>query len=196
MVGLHSGVHGSPVGIVPRSCPQYHGSMGTSHRRQPDARKVRICRCFALLAQLVEHFHGKEGVAGSSPAEGFRNRATARFLSFGAASLTPSCRFRARSGQASPPIGAAAQFVGQRSASHSRPRYRCGTSRARVWVATAGANGRPAAGLAGGRDRAMLGAAAPGGALANTLEGLTARFSSRSVTGGTPVVWQPMTQAA
>src|SRR5262245_33015393 len=25
----------------------------------------------ALLAQLVEHFHGKEGVAGSSPAEGF-----------------------------------------------------------------------------------------------------------------------------
>src|SRR5690348_4789710 len=24
----------------------------------------------ALLAQLVEHFHGKEGVAGSSPAEG------------------------------------------------------------------------------------------------------------------------------
>src|SRR3954452_18458738 len=31
-----------------------------------------ICRFFALLAQLVEHFHGKEGVAGSSPAEGSR----------------------------------------------------------------------------------------------------------------------------
>src|SRR6185436_8652445 len=28
----------------------------------------------ALLAQLVEHFHGKEGVAGSSPAEGSRER--------------------------------------------------------------------------------------------------------------------------
>ena len=27
----------------------------------------------ALLAQLVEHFHGKEGVAGSSPAEGSQN---------------------------------------------------------------------------------------------------------------------------
>ena len=25
----------------------------------------------ALLAQLVEHFHGKEGVDGSSPSEGF-----------------------------------------------------------------------------------------------------------------------------
>ena len=25
----------------------------------------------ALLAQLVEHFHGKEGVVGSSPTEGF-----------------------------------------------------------------------------------------------------------------------------
>src|SRR3712207_8221413 len=29
----------------------------------------------ALLAQLVEHFHGKEGVAGSSPAEGSRKAA-------------------------------------------------------------------------------------------------------------------------
>ncbi len=28
----------------------------------------------ALLAQLVEHFHGKEGVDGSSPSEGFRDR--------------------------------------------------------------------------------------------------------------------------
>src|SRR4051794_14675723 len=30
------------------------------------------CGSPALLAQLVEHFHGKEGVAGSSPAEGSR----------------------------------------------------------------------------------------------------------------------------
>ena len=29
------------------------------------------CRKNALLAQLVEHFHGKEGVNGSSPLEGF-----------------------------------------------------------------------------------------------------------------------------
>jgi hypothetical protein len=27
----------------------------------------------ALLAQLVEHLHGKEGVNGSSPSEGFAN---------------------------------------------------------------------------------------------------------------------------
>jgi hypothetical protein len=26
----------------------------------------------ALLAQLVEHLHGKEGVSGSSPEEGFQ----------------------------------------------------------------------------------------------------------------------------
>jgi hypothetical protein len=31
---------------------------------------------FALLAQLVEHFHGKEGVNGSSPLEGFQIRWT------------------------------------------------------------------------------------------------------------------------
>ena len=30
----------------------------------------------ALLAQLVEHLHGKEGVAGSSPAEGFTETAS------------------------------------------------------------------------------------------------------------------------
>ena len=28
----------------------------------------------ALLAQLVEHLHGKEGVSGSSPEEGFAQR--------------------------------------------------------------------------------------------------------------------------
>ena len=31
---------------------------------------VPLSRTFALLAQLVEHFHGKEGVIGSSPIEG------------------------------------------------------------------------------------------------------------------------------
>src|SRR5215211_4948092 len=39
------------------------------------------CGTHALLAQLVEHFHGKEGVAGSSPAEGSQNPlVTAGFL--------------------------------------------------------------------------------------------------------------------
>jgi hypothetical protein len=33
---------------------------------------------YALLAQLVEHFHGKEGVAGSSPAEGSHETAANR----------------------------------------------------------------------------------------------------------------------
>jgi hypothetical protein len=38
-----------------------------------DARKSRFAgslKVRALLAQLVEHFHGKEGVGGSSPPEG------------------------------------------------------------------------------------------------------------------------------
>src|SRR5690242_9568242 len=44
--------------------------MDASRYRGRRARKVRLRGTFALLAQLVEHFHGKEGVAGSSPAEG------------------------------------------------------------------------------------------------------------------------------
>ena len=35
-----------------------------------EARKIRKIPASALLAQLVEHFHGKEGVVGSSPTEG------------------------------------------------------------------------------------------------------------------------------
>src|SRR4051812_9582185 len=34
----------------------------------------------ALLAQLVEHLHGKEGVDGSSPSEGFTERPAKRLL--------------------------------------------------------------------------------------------------------------------
>jgi hypothetical protein len=34
----------------------------------------------ALLAQLVEHLHGKEGVDGSSPSEGFTERSAKRLL--------------------------------------------------------------------------------------------------------------------
>ena len=45
-------------------------SMGGSGRAIAQGFESLICRHFALLAQLVEHFHGKEGVAGSSPAEG------------------------------------------------------------------------------------------------------------------------------
>src|SRR6202007_2881067 len=33
-------------------------------------RRTRYSQPDALLAQLVEHFHGKEGVDGSSPSEG------------------------------------------------------------------------------------------------------------------------------
>jgi hypothetical protein len=68
---------------------QYHGSMEASRGLDLGARKTRICRHFALLAQLVEHFHGKEGVAGSSPAEGSENRATARFSSLRSGSTDP-----------------------------------------------------------------------------------------------------------
>ena len=41
-----------------------------TNSRPPSRRKSLRCGASALLAQLVEHFHGKEGVAGSSPAEG------------------------------------------------------------------------------------------------------------------------------
>ncbi len=37
-------------------------------QRRPESREIPAN---ALLAQLVEHFHGKEGVVGSSPTEGF-----------------------------------------------------------------------------------------------------------------------------
>ena len=46
----------------------------------------------ALVAQLVEHFHGKEGVSGSSPEEGFANRLLRRsfaVLASGRAGLAP-----------------------------------------------------------------------------------------------------------
>jgi hypothetical protein len=33
--------------------------MGESRAGVPAAMAMRICRSFALLAQLVEHFHGK-----------------------------------------------------------------------------------------------------------------------------------------
>ena len=70
---------------------QYHGSTDGSGLLTSSTDARRICRSFALLAQLVEHFHGKEGVAGSSPAEGSRETAaTARFSCFGAAWVTTS----------------------------------------------------------------------------------------------------------
>jgi hypothetical protein len=129
--GLHSGAHGPAVRIASQGRLQYHGSMGAPHRRDRRARKMQICRSFALLAQLVEHFHGKEGVAGSSPAEGFRNRATARFPCFRCGPPTPSEPFLARRGQAWPLAGSAPWLAGSRSASRSWPRYSRGTPRAR-----------------------------------------------------------------
>ena len=47
---------------------------------------------FALLAQLVEHFHGKEGVSGSSPEEGSSPEApqSRAFFDFRAGSKRPA----------------------------------------------------------------------------------------------------------
>jgi hypothetical protein len=58
--------------LRPRAVPRQYGRLASPRLL---ARKTRLCRSFALLAQLVEHFHGKEGVAGSSPAEGFDRNA-------------------------------------------------------------------------------------------------------------------------
>ena len=41
-------------------------------RRVLARQKAATLAGLALLAQLVEHLHGKEGVDGSSPSEGFR----------------------------------------------------------------------------------------------------------------------------
>jgi hypothetical protein len=93
--------HGPAVRIAPRwlarrsrwpKTPRdlYQSSMGDSRDLALAASAIRICRFFALLAQLVEHFHGKEGVAGSSPAEGLRNRAVARFSCLRSGRVTTS----------------------------------------------------------------------------------------------------------
>jgi hypothetical protein len=47
----------------------------------------------ALLAQLVEHLHGKEGVDGSSPSEGFAK------VRANSASLSLSCKRLSRAGK-------------------------------------------------------------------------------------------------
>jgi hypothetical protein len=44
---------------------------GTSRASCPTAENTTYNGQRALLAQLVEHLHGKEGVNGSSPLEGF-----------------------------------------------------------------------------------------------------------------------------
>ena len=45
----------------------------SQNRGRTPARSGATIRVPALLAQLVEHLHGKEGVDGSSPSEGFRH---------------------------------------------------------------------------------------------------------------------------
>lgn len=79
---LHWAAHGPAVRIASRRPARrsrwpesqrdlYQSSMGGSLTLAMAASAMRICGSFALLAQLVEHFHGKEGVIGSSPIEGF-----------------------------------------------------------------------------------------------------------------------------
>jgi hypothetical protein len=56
---------------------QSHGSMDGSRPLAFHVDASRICRPFADVAQLVEHFTRNEGVAGSSPAVGFARYARA-----------------------------------------------------------------------------------------------------------------------
>src|SRR5215211_2406038 len=55
----------------PRACSRAHGRLQDPALTRP-LRATLLPR--AQLAQLVEHFHGKEGVVGSSPTLGFRSR--------------------------------------------------------------------------------------------------------------------------
>src|SRR3954471_1100988 len=54
----------------PRSRRRASNESGTPISSATSPGRATVPRRSALLAQLVEHFHGKEGVAGSSPAEG------------------------------------------------------------------------------------------------------------------------------
>jgi hypothetical protein len=56
------------------ACPQQRPTAILQPQRSPKQARGRQenpeIPASALLAQLVEHFHGKEGVVGSSPTEG------------------------------------------------------------------------------------------------------------------------------
>src|SRR3954454_2689224 len=62
------------------------------------ARAAGRIGAFALLAQLVEHLHGKEGVDGSSPSEGFAKRPAKRRISFTVLATAPRRRTHFRHG--------------------------------------------------------------------------------------------------
>jgi hypothetical protein len=82
--------HEPAVRIACRCRVQYHGSMGSSRLREDSARKIRICRAFADVAQLVEHFTRNEGVGGSSPPVGLKPLQIARTFRRQIGSLTAS----------------------------------------------------------------------------------------------------------
>jgi hypothetical protein len=104
----------------PISCPHLLRTrlkMAPSGSASP-AQKPRLCRENDQVADSTPDLraHGKEGVAGSSPAEGFRNRATVRFSSFWIGSADP---FRAL-----PSENGSSMAAGQRCALRLRPAER------------------------------------------------------------------------
>ena len=68
-----AGLPGEARGRV--TCPKVESSANRARRG-----KRLTWASFALLAQLVEHLHGKEGVNGSSPLEGSKSPARRGFL--------------------------------------------------------------------------------------------------------------------
>ena len=59
-----------PVGTVPALRRNPTNEQQSQSIRHPANLRLALSDQHALLAQLVEHFHGKEGVSGSSPEEG------------------------------------------------------------------------------------------------------------------------------
>jgi hypothetical protein len=57
---------------LPQAAAEHNFAAPVQPEIGPGARKTCEVPASALLAQLVEHFHGKEGVVGSSPTEGSR----------------------------------------------------------------------------------------------------------------------------
>ena len=58
---------------LPGAAVDFDSAAPALHQIAAEVRRIREIPANALLAQLVEHFHGKEGVVGSSPTEGFRS---------------------------------------------------------------------------------------------------------------------------
>src|SRR3954451_7422905 len=84
--------NGPAVRIASRCRAQYHSSMGVPHARTKRAGAICICRRFADVAQLVEHFTRKVGAARFARVLGGPCRALIRCCCAGWTTAAPTAR--------------------------------------------------------------------------------------------------------